>query len=102
VYKFLLLIEKYESAKELFDISFEITHNIKKTICSGKGGEAALKFYNDGTFICTVDSIADNIKMIEEAILKTKYKDNVKIGLNFMANNLYLEDKKVYEMENPK
>jgi len=50
----------------------------------------------------TVDSIADNIKMIEEAISKTPYKDNVSLGLNLMADNLFLPDKKLYELENPK
>ena len=50
----------------------------------------------------TVDSIADNIKMIEEAISKTPYKDNVSLGLNLMADNLFIPDKKLYELENPK
>ena len=40
--------------------------------------------------------------MIEEAINKTQFKNNVKVGINFMADNLYLADKKLYELENPK
>ena len=102
VYKFLLIVEKYKGGKQLLDIVSQITNNIKKTICSGKLGEAGLKFHTDGTFIVTVDSIADNIKMIEEAISKTPYKDNVSLGLNLMADNLFIPDKKLYELENPK
>ncbi|KAL4445050.1 hypothetical protein ABPG74_018778 [Tetrahymena malaccensis] len=102
IYKFLLIVEKYENGKQLLDIVSQITGNIKKTITSGKLGEAALKYHTDGTFIVTVDSINDNMKMIEEAINKTPYKDNVYVGLNLMADNLYLPDKKLYELENPK
>lgn len=65
-------------------------------------GEAGLKYHTDGTFIVTVDSINDNMKMIEEAINKTPYKENVYVGLNLMADNLFLPDKKLYELENPK
>lgn len=36
----------------------------RKTIVSGKLGEAALKFYPDGTFLCTVDTIPDNLKVL--------------------------------------
>lgn len=37
---------------------------VRKAIVSGKGGEAALKFSPDGTFICPVDTINDNLKMV--------------------------------------
>lgn len=80
----------------------QITGHLKKAICSGKLGEAGLKFHTDGTLIVSVDTIADNLKMIEESIAKTPFKDNVFIGLNMMADNLYLPDKKLYELENPK
>lgn len=102
VFKFLLIIERYTSGKELVDIATQITGNLRKAICAGKLGEAALKFHSDGTFIVVVDTIADNLKMIEEAISKTPYKDNVSLGINLMADNLYLADKKLYELENPK
>lgn len=38
---------------------------IRKTIVSGKGGEASLKFSPDGTFLCPVDTILDNLKIVE-------------------------------------
>ena len=41
---------------------------VRKAIVSGKGGEAALKYSPDGTFICPLDTIADNLKIVEEAI----------------------------------
>ncbi|KRW98897.1 hypothetical protein PPERSA_09422 [Pseudocohnilembus persalinus] len=65
-------------------------------------GEAALKYHTDGTFICTVDTITDNLKQIEEAINKTPYKSQVCLGLSMMADNLYNQEKKLYELENPK
>jgi hypothetical protein len=41
---------------------------VRKAIVSGKGGEAALKYSPDGTFVCPLDTIADNLKIMEEAI----------------------------------
>jgi hypothetical protein len=41
-----------------------VLQNIKKAICSGKGGEAALKYSPDGTFICPLDTILDNLKIV--------------------------------------
>ena len=38
--------------------------SVKKTITSGKGGEAALKYSPDGTFICPLDTIMDNLKIV--------------------------------------
>ena len=79
-----------------------ITGNIKKTICSGKLGEAALKFFTDGTFLCHMDTITDNLKVVEEAINQTGFKDSVSIGLVWQADNFYIPEQKKYELENPK
>lgn len=77
-------------------------NTIKKIITSSKAGEAALKFYIDGSIICPADSINDNLKMIEEAIHTCGVKDDVKIGLCINADNFYLSDQKKYELDNPK
>lgn len=37
---------------------------VRKTIVSGKGGQAGLKYSPDGTFICPVDTIMDNLKIV--------------------------------------
>ena len=37
---------------------------VRKAIVSGKGGEAALKLSPDGTFVCPLDTIADNLKIV--------------------------------------
>lgn len=37
---------------------------VRKAIVSGKGGEAALKYSPDGTFVCPVDTIMDNLKIV--------------------------------------
>jgi hypothetical protein len=41
-----------------------ILQNVRKAIVGGKGGEAALKFSPDGTFICPLDTIMDNLKIV--------------------------------------
>ena len=76
--------------------------NIKKVIISGKGGEAALKLSPDGTFICPLDTIMDNLKIIEDAIVASGAKDHFKIGISWQADTLYSPDTKKYELENPK
>lgn len=55
----------------------------RKTIVSGKGGEAALKFYADGTFICPADTIVDNLKIVEDAINSTPFKDRCGLGISW-------------------
>lgn len=61
-----------------------------------------MKFYQDGTFICHVDTILDNMKLMEEAINSSGFKEDVKIGLVIQADNFYLPEQKKYELENPK
>ena len=81
-----------------------VVQSIKKSITSGKGGEAALKYSPDGTFICPVDTISDNLKIVEEAINSNSNntKDKLTIGISWMADNFYNPDQKKYELENPK
>lgn len=75
---------------------------VRKTIVGGKGGEAALKYSPDGTFICPLDTIADNLKIVEDAIVSSGAKDHIGIGLSWMADTLYTPETKKYELENPK
>lgn len=42
----------------------QILAAVRKTIVSGKGGEAALKISPDGTFVCPLDSILENLKIV--------------------------------------
>lgn len=53
-----------QNAKDPF-IAASILQAIRKAIASGKGGEAALKFSPDGSFVCPVDTIMDNLKIVE-------------------------------------
>jgi enolase len=73
-----------------------ILSNIRKTIVSGKGGEAALKFSNDGTFVCPVDTILDGLKIVEEAINAVNARDMFGIGLSWAADTLFAADTKKY------
>jgi len=50
----------------------------------------------------TVDTINDNIKMVEEAIKKSNLQESCSIGISWMADNFYNPDQKKYELENPK
>ena len=71
---------------------------VRKSIVSGKGGEAALKFSPDGTFICPVDTIMDNLKIVEDAINASNAKDQFSIGLSWQADTLFSADTKKYEL----
>ena len=75
---------------------------VRKAIVGGKGGEAALKYSSDRTFVCPVDTIADNLKIVEEAINTANAKDIYTIGLSWAADTLFSADTKKYELENPK
>lgn len=97
-FKFLLIGER---VSDPYQISL-IVQAIRKTITSGKGGEAALKLHSDGTFICPADTIADNLKIVEDAIVSTNNKDKFSVGISWMADNFYVPEQKKYELENPK
>lgn len=75
---------------------------VRKAIVSGKGGEAALKLSTDGTFICPLDTILDNLKIVEDAIVSCNAKDTFTIGLSFQADTFFTSETKKYELENPK
>lgn len=100
--KFQIILETEKSAIEKFSIIQKITNHIKKTIASGKGGESALKFYQDGSLICPFDTVQDNLKLIEEAINTNGFKEDVRIGVIVHADNFYLQEQKKYELDNPK
>lgn len=72
---------------------------VKKSICSGKQGEAALKFHSDGSVLSPVDTVADVLKIVEDAI---QGSPAFKIGVSFQADLLWVEAAKKYELENPK
>lgn len=61
-----------------------------------------MKFHTDGTFICPADTINDNLKIVEDAIVSTNNKDRFTIGISWMADNFYVPEQKKYELENPK
>jgi enolase len=70
---------------------------IRKGIVSGKGGEAALKYSSDGTFVCPMDTINDNFKIVEDAINASGAKESLGIGLSWQADTLFAADTKKYE-----
>lgn len=61
-----------------------------------------MKYSSDGTFVCPVDTILDNFKIVEDAINANNAKDMFGIGLSWAADSLYSQDAKKYELENPK
>lgn len=100
--KFQIILESEKTAIEKFSMIQKIVNHIKKTIVSGKGGESALKFYQDGSLICPYDTVQDNMKLIEEAINVNGCKEDVRIGVVVHADNFYLQEQKKYELDNPK
>lgn len=99
VYKYMIISK--EGCKDPF-IAQNILANVRKNIVGGKGGEAALKFGNDGCFVCPVDTIMDNLKIVEDAINAAGAKDTFGIGLSWAADTLFSPDTKKYELQNPK
>jgi len=95
-------LDNEKTAAEKVQIVQKIVNNVRKAIVSSKGGEAALKFHQDGSFICHLDTIIDNMKVLEEAINSSGFKEDVKIGLVIQADNFYIPEQKKYELENPK
>ena len=41
-----------------------VLQGVRKAIVGGKGGEVALKYSPDGTFVCPLDTIMDNLKIV--------------------------------------
>lgn len=80
-------------------IAQNVLQTIRKSIVSGKAGQAALKISPDGTFICPLDTINDNLKIVEDAINNTaEAKQIFNIGLSWAADTLFSQDTKKYEL----
>jgi hypothetical protein len=62
-----------------------VCNNVKKTITSGKLGEAALKYHTDGSFICSADTINGNyiqiyyVFFLNNFFIHINCIDNIKI-----------------------
>lgn len=94
VFKY-LLVAKNVSDPNLLQTAVQ---GVRKAIVSGKGGEAALKITPDGTFICPLDTIMDNLKIVEDAIVASGGKEHLGVGLSWQADSLYSPDTKKYEL----
>ena len=99
-FKFMLICDDLVDPSSITNV----IQSIRKAIVSGKGGEAALKYSPDGTFICPADTIIDNLKIVDEAIAANagNSKDKISVGISWMSDNFYNPDQKKYELENPK
>lgn len=73
---------------------------VRKQLASGKQGEAGLKPVS-GSFICTMDTINDALKVLEEAVKVSKL-ENVRIFICCNASDVYNETTSKYEMEGAK
>lgn len=62
VFKYMIISKKQKHDPFLAQA---VLAGVRKSIVSGKGGEAALKFSGDRTFVCPVDTILDNLKIVE-------------------------------------
>jgi hypothetical protein len=75
-----------------------VLQGVRKAIVGGKGGEAALKYSPDGTYICPLDTIMDNLKVVEDAVIASGGKEQLGIGLSWQADSLFSPDTKKYEL----
>ena len=73
---------------------------VKKHLSSGKQGESGLKSVS-GSFICGMDTIAEALKALEDAIKNSKLS-HVKIFIVCNASEVYNEATGKYEMEGAK
>jgi hypothetical protein len=71
------------------DRTVNLFNTVKKTLASGKGGEAAVKIEPNGSFLSLVDGIVDNIKVLEDAINALGLKEEVKIGICFQGDAMW-------------
>lgn len=55
----------------------------------------------NSSFLCTMDSIAEAVKVLEE-VIKTMKGSNMSIGINCNGSELYNAGTKKYEMEGAK
>jgi len=92
------IFKYYIVAKNVVDPSLLqlALQGVRKAIVSGKGGEAALKLSPDGTFVCPLDTIADNLKIVEEAIAGCGGKEHLGVGLSWAADTLFTPETKKY------
>lgn len=71
---------------------------VRKAIVGGKGGEAALKYSPDATFVCPLDTIMDNLKIVEDAIISSGAKELLGIGISWQADSLFTPETRKYEL----
>lgn len=102
VFRYYLIINEQPDPCAAVVMAQAVAANVRKSIVSGKQGEAGLKYFADGTFICAADTISDNLKVVETAIEQAGLKEKVGIGLVWMAELFYNLEQKKYELENPK
>lgn len=75
---------------------------LRKGIASGKSGESAVKIQPDGSFLCPFDTISENVKLVEDAISNSGFKESIFIRLDVDADSFYSPDQKKYDFENAK
>jgi enolase len=68
VARFYYIIPKDKAASDKLQICQTLAASVRKTLASGKQGEAGVKQLPDCSFICPGDTINDNMKVLDEAI----------------------------------
>ena len=67
---------------------YNINAAVKKVLGAGKGGELAVKLSTEGAYICILDGIIENIKILEDSINASGVK-GIKIGIYFEGDKMY-------------
>lgn len=72
----------------------------ENVIIKGKGGKDLLKTALDGSYISPVDTLAEVLKIIEEALKAANAGDNFNLAINFAAHKYWNKEISKYEFEN--
>lgn len=83
----------YEAYKKIYE-------NCKRSVSSGKGGEAAVKLHANG-FVPNGDSLMDSLKLIEDSVTSAGFVlgEDFCIGIDCNAEEFYLREANKYEMD---
>jgi len=96
--EFMILPVGASSFTEAMKIGTEVYHNLKAVITK-KYGQDAVNVGDEGGFAPNIQSNAEGLELIKEAITRAGYTDKVRIGMDSAASEFYIADKKGYDLD---
>jgi len=90
--EFMILPVGASSFTEAMKIGTEVYHNLKAVI-SKKYGQDATNVGDEGGFAPNIQSSAEGLELVKEAIAKAGYTDKVRIGMDIAASEFFKDGK---------